>query len=543
MQTALTALEAEGRALFHQRRLDAATEHQRTAAALQQHDDDLRCQGKIPPPRATSSPPDLEDAGTALDWLACHPSSVYLQLMRAFASYGDVDGCYSLLTRLYQVAMHTQSLTDASTQPTRKPSARPPRPSPLQRRGKKGREVPAMATKEEPKEKVLADTPSILTSDLLAAVMTAYAASSTAYPASHHHQLFTHYSMLRLAPNAEFYHSLLLYHAHRHSVQSYITALSALSRSRHPPAVDEYIRAIRYFGLHCRDQDAALQLFLHLTSLTLPNASAFNSLIGVFAERGDWMMAYRLMTDMERQGQHPSAWTYASLLRALLLDGREAVALQLHRWAAQYKRREVEARKEPWRDNCYAVLLEHYAQRQDTARLLATWREMRSDRVRPERNSYTAVLRGLLHAGRGQEARAVVDEMVRRRGFVWDYSAYDVALQVVAAQGDVAATQRLYAGDEWLHAREGRRSARAGVRHRSLCVPCGRACRNGGKLCDVVVDGAVAVSAAAGRAARARGAGGAAVCFAASYAARAAARLRSTRRCTAVGGAQRCQGQ
>ena len=362
--------------------------------------------------------------------------------MRTFASYGDVDGCYALLTRLYQLAMHTEGLIAFPSKPTRAPAPRPTRLPSMRQQLKDSTQQQAAAA--ERKRQEAQRSPFTPTSDHLGAIMTAYSTCPTSYLVAHHHQLFTHYSTLKLSPTPELYYSLLLYHAHRHSVHTYITAMSILARSRDPPGLDEYIRAIRYFGLNCRDAEAALVLFLHLTSLALPNATAFNSLIAVYAEKGDWMMAYRLMTDMEKQGQRTSAWTWASLIRALLVDGKEKVAVELHDWARQWKKKEVESRQERWSDNCYAVLMAHYTQHSALDRVQAVWRQMKSDRVRPERDTFVVVLRALQQAGELSTARAIVEDMTHTRGFVWDALAYDTALQVVAAQGDLAAMQRLY---------------------------------------------------------------------------------------------------
>ena len=401
--------------------------------------------GKTPPPRATVSPPDPNETGSALDWLSCHPVTLYLEAMRSFASYGDVDGCYVLLTRLYQLAMYRQGLI-AFPVPSNRRSQRSSNVTPhLSQRQRMEADTKERAHAEKRKKEEAERSPFTPTSDILAAMMTAYAMSSTPYPVAHHQQVFSHHSSLNVAPTVEFYHSLLMYHAHHHTVHTYIASMSLLSRSRHPPSLDEYIRAIRYFGLNCKDQDAALVLFLHLSSVAMPNATAFNSLIAVFAEKGDWMMAYRLMTDMERQRQWPSAWTYASVIKALLVDGKETVAMELHQWAKQWKRKEAESRKERWMDNCYVALMEHQMQKGEVDRVMATWDEMRRDGVRPERTTYTLVIRALLKADKADQARVVVDEMRRKQGLAWDAVAYYTALQAMAAQGDYRAAQQLYA--------------------------------------------------------------------------------------------------
>ena len=457
MAAALLALEADGRLLFQQRRATAIERHSQLLAAHRAEDEELRRVGKVPPPRAAVAAPNPAHEGAPLDWLSCHPPRLYLELMRTFASYGEVQGCYQLLTQLYQLSLHNNGLipwsSDSSSSSSR--TSRSPRrsrpPSQKQRMEDSERE---QRTAEESKRDQVQRSAFTPDGDLLAAIMTAYAVSPTAFPPTHHHQLFTHLQTLQVAASPEFHRSLLMYHAHQHSVHSYITSMSLLSRTRHPPTIEHHISALRYFGVKCRDVDAALALFLHVTALHLPNATLFNTMIAVLGEAGDWMMGYRLMTDMESQGQRASAWTYAGLMQALLVDGREKMAVDLHNWARQWKRKEVEGRKEQWMDNCYVVLMRYHREQYRNDKAVAVWKQLLDDGVEPSYSTYASAIAALQAAGHAAEACELVRQLLRRRAFPCHADTCLVALHALAEQRDYRTALQVYASTmRWLKQR------------------------------------------------------------------------------------------
>ena len=429
LQGALAQLQAEGEQLFNSAQEQRRQQH---LAALQQQraaDEALTAAGKTPPPRKQCAP--WEDKQpSALDSLSQHPPSVYASLLRTFAHSGDVDNCYALLTTLYQLSMHSRGLEPWQDATPQQQEASHPHASMRERMEQAGRQQHEAEQQKQRNERRSPFTPNAAT---LATVMLAYTYSTQRYDVAHHHQLFTHHASLHLPPSPKFHHALLHYHAAAHSVHTYLAALSLLSR-RHAVGSDVYVRAVRHFGLKRRDHDGALVLFLALSSLFAPQAMAFNTMIGVFGEKGEWMLAALLMDDMRRQKQRLTAWTYAGVIRALLVGGKEKEGRALYEYVRSAKRDEISTRGQ-FEDNMHTVMMDWARQHGDTDGVMRVWAELKADGAVVTRDTYALVMQTLLATGDVSGARAVMDEMLRSKAKLGP-ATHPIALQVLAAAKD-----------------------------------------------------------------------------------------------------------
>ena len=438
MQAALQQLQTEGEQLFNNKQQHSRQQHMATLQQQEAADDALRVAGKTPPPRKPQAAWEDKQPST-LDSLSMHSAAEFHSLLRSFAMCGDVQGCYALLTTLYQLSMHNHGLEPwQDDSPQQQKSAHPH--STMKQRMEHARKQ--QVEMEQHKQRDERRSPFTPTATTLDTVMLAYTHSPERYDVSHHHQLVTHHSSLNVSPTPRFHHALLVYHATHHSVHTYLASLSLLSR-RHLPTPDVYVRAIRHYGLNRKDADGALVLFLAMSSLFLPNAAAFNTMIAAFAEKGEWMLAALLMDDMRRQKQKLSAWTYAGIVRALLVGGKENEGRAMYEYVRTAKRAEIVRDIGRLHDNMHLTMMDWAKQNNDIDAVVRVWSDAKADDAVLGPDSYTAVLQTLLAAGRVAVARKVVDELLQSK-MELSTTAYPVALQALAAAKDYEAARSLH---------------------------------------------------------------------------------------------------
>ena len=438
MQAALNQLQTEGEQLFHDRQQLHKQQQLATLQEQQAADDALTAAGKTPPPRKQHTAW-VESKPSPLDSLSMHSPTVFHSLLRTFAACGDVEGCYALLTTLYQLSMHDNGLEPWQDDAPLQQKATHPHATMKERMEHARRQQHEVERQKQRDERRSPFTPNATT---LATIMLAYTHSSQPYAVSHLHQLFTHHSSLNVSPTGKFHHALLVYHATHHTVHTYLASLSLLSR-RHRPSPDVYARAIRHFGLNRKDADGALVLFLAMSSLFAPNAAAFNTMIAVFGEKGEWMLAALLMDDMRRQKQKLSAWTYAGIVRALLVGGKEKEGQAMYEYVRTAKREEIVRDMGRLDDNVHLVMMEWARQHEDVDGVMRVWKEARADGAVLGRDTYTTVIQTLLTAGRVSDAREVVDELLRSKVEL-SSTTYPAVLQVLAAAKEYEAVRSLH---------------------------------------------------------------------------------------------------
>ena len=438
MQAALQQLQTEGEQLFTNKQQQLRQQHVATLQQQQTADEALIAAGKTPPPRKHQAPWQ-DQQPSALDSLSQHSPIVFHSLLRTFAMAGDVEACYALLTTLYQLSMHNNGLEPWQDDTPQQQQRSHPHATMRDRMEAARRQQHEL---EQQKQRDDRRSPFTPTANTLAAVMLAYTYSPEQHDVSHHHQLFTHHSSLNVSPAANFHHALLLYHATHHTVHTYLSSLSLLSR-RHRPTPDVYVRAIRHFGLNRADADGALVLFLAMSELFAPNAAAFNTMIAVFGEKGEWMLAALLMDDMRRQKQKLSAWTYAGIVRALLVGGKEKEGKAMYDYVRTTKRDEIVREIGRLDDNMHLVMMEWAKRHNDIDGVERVWSEAKADGAVLSRDTYTAMMLTLLTAGRVSAAREVVDELLRSK-VEMSTTTYPAALQVLAAAKDYKAARALH---------------------------------------------------------------------------------------------------
>ena len=438
MQAALRQLHVEGAQLFKQR--DAHNRRQQLALLQQQQaaDEALLAAGKTPPPRKQQQP--LEDVQPSLlDSLSMHEPAVYMLLLRTFAVCGDVEGCYALLTTLYQLSMHHNGLERWQNEAPQQQELLHPHASMKQRMEQARRQQQEVEQDKQRNERRSPFTPTAAT---LAVIMSAYSHSSQLYDLQHHQQLFTHHSTLNVDPTVDFHRELLVYHATHHTVHTYLASLALLTRRRQA-RTEVYVRAIIHFGLIRKDHDSALVIFLAMSSLFSPSAAAFNAMIAVFGEKGEWMLAARLMDDMQRQGHKLSTWTYAGVVKALLVGGKEKEGKAMYEYVRATKLAELKRDCKQVADNMHRVMLEWAQQHSDVEAVTRLWQEAKADGVALSSNAYQITMSALLAAGRVSAARDVLDRMLRWKVEMQN-SSYPTALQVLAAAKDYEAARALH---------------------------------------------------------------------------------------------------
>ena len=438
MQAAIKQLQTEGEQLFHNQQQQLKRQQQATLEQQQAEDKALKAAGKTPPPRKQHALRE-DKQPSALDSLSMHSPTVFHSLLRSFAAVGEVDGCYALLTTLYQLSMHNHGLEPWQDNTPQQQKAIHPHSSMKQRMEHARSQQHEVERHKQRERRRSPFTPNATT---LAIIMLAYTYSPHRYDVTHHHQLFTHHSSLNVSPTPKFHHALLVYHDTHHTVHTYLASLSLLSR-RHHPAADVYVRAIRHFGLNRADHDGALVLFLTMSSLFAPHAAAFNTMIAVFGEKGEWMLAALLMDDMRRQKQKLSAWTYAGIVRALLVGGKEAEGRAMYEYVRSTKRDEIVRDVGQLDDNMHRVMMDWARRHDDIDGIMRVWGEARADGAVLGRDTYTLMMQTLLAAGRVSTAREVVDELLRSN-VEMSSTTYPAALQVLAATKDYEAARSLH---------------------------------------------------------------------------------------------------